>query len=304
MREWYRDIVLLFALIASAIQAYFAWRGPSAADPPTMQTAAEHPIGGLVLVAALFIVAGVLNSAPLLRRLLPSKKESDTTESDDPDFRKLFLSEQDSRNKYQEQLTLARLEIEQLKKDVDTQKSAAGSATTFANSLREQLQEASKPKSDPLCEALKRIAADDANKLNDRVRQFSQRIEFHGRALEPYLEIITELWNGSVFDLVCLAEISGHAIYVQNQLAIDPRIVYPATVPFNLEHGGRIVFTVRQYLSTEIAKTMEDGRDRGIVIDLSNVMIRFEIFPLPGMTGQIFKWFGPRFTLQDTQNAL
>lgn len=61
-------------MIGTGFQVYFAWRGPAPSDPPAVQAATGHPIGGLILVAGLFILAGLLNSAPVLRRLLPTKK--------------------------------------------------------------------------------------------------------------------------------------------------------------------------------------------------------------------------------------
>jgi len=100
MREWYRDIVITLALISTAFQTYLVWRGPSPADPPVVREATAHPIGGLILIAGLFIVAGLLNSAPLLGRLLLTKK-ADTESRDsfkNPQWetvsRRQFMNEQ------------------------------------------------------------------------------------------------------------------------------------------------------------------------------------------------------------------
>jgi hypothetical protein len=60
----------------AAVSAYIAWRGPRAADPAVVQSVATHPIGGLIVVCVLFVLAGLLNIAPLLIRLLPQKKQS------------------------------------------------------------------------------------------------------------------------------------------------------------------------------------------------------------------------------------
>ena len=74
MREWYRDIMFFLAVAFGAVQAWFAWLGPVPADSSTAQAMANHPVGGLIVFAVLFVAAGLLNSAPLLSRLLPKKK--------------------------------------------------------------------------------------------------------------------------------------------------------------------------------------------------------------------------------------
>jgi hypothetical protein len=77
MREWYRDIMVGLAVVVGAIQAYFAARGPLPSDPPAIRMAASHPIGGLVVFAALFLIAGILNSMPLLLRFFPTKQSKE-----------------------------------------------------------------------------------------------------------------------------------------------------------------------------------------------------------------------------------
>jgi len=69
MREYFRDAMLLLGVTFAGIQAFYIWRSsdPAAAPPPALL---HHPIGGLVMVAVLFIIAGLLNAAPLLQRLL------------------------------------------------------------------------------------------------------------------------------------------------------------------------------------------------------------------------------------------
>jgi hypothetical protein len=163
-------------------------------------------------------------------------------------------------------------------------------------------KEATKPKEDHLCNALKAIANKDSEKLNDRIQQISQRIEFHfGHGADPSLDVITELWNGSVFDLVNFGEISGHATYASRQLAGDPRIIDSVEpIILNLRHGQKVTFTVRQYLSIEMADSMQANRDRQIAIDFENIAVTFKMAPFPEFSNQSFRWFGPRFAIEDT----
>jgi hypothetical protein len=76
----YQNVMVTIGVIIAGFQAWMMWRGPQPTDPPAVQTAIEtvvrHPIGGLVLVATLFVIAGLLSAAPLLARLLPQKKSS------------------------------------------------------------------------------------------------------------------------------------------------------------------------------------------------------------------------------------
>lgn len=130
MREWYRDIVYGLTLLVASFTAYLAWRGPQAADPPAVQTAASHPIGGLIVVATLFILAGALNSVPLLLRLLSRKKIAanaedvdaiDSTEgdSDKPDYQTQFLAESDARHKCLEECAAVTIERNQLRGELE-----------------------------------------------------------------------------------------------------------------------------------------------------------------------------------------
>jgi len=192
-------------------------------------------------------------------------------------------------------------EIQQLKQDIDTQKAAANSARAFADRLEKQLQEATQAKDDLLCNALKQIAKTDAEKINERVRQIRQRIKFNFyTGADPSIDVITELWNGSIFDLVNTRDISGRATYGGHQLAAAP-IIFPESTVLNLKHGDKISFTVRQYLSVEMAKTIEAGHGRGIAIDLTNVAVRFDSFSLHGLAAPLFRWFGPQFTIEDAE---
>lgn len=74
MGSRYQNIMVTLGVFFAGVSAYIAWRGPRAADPPVVQSVATHPIGGLIVVGGLFLLAGVLNVAPLLIRLLPQRK--------------------------------------------------------------------------------------------------------------------------------------------------------------------------------------------------------------------------------------
>src|ERR1035438_2933263 len=68
MREWFRDAMLILGVTFAGIQAFYAWRGSGSGVPTPAPL--NHPVGGLIVVAVLFVIAGILNAAPLLRRLL------------------------------------------------------------------------------------------------------------------------------------------------------------------------------------------------------------------------------------------
>lgn len=94
MREFFRDAMLVLGVVFSGLQVLLVWHGdlrsPAAA---TSAIPITHPLGGLILVAALFILAGALNSAPLLFRRRFVKVESadskSASNSDDSQERKM-----------------------------------------------------------------------------------------------------------------------------------------------------------------------------------------------------------------------
>lgn len=158
------------------------------------------------------------------------------------------------------------------------------------------------PKPDAACEALKAIVNADAEKLTERIKQISQRVEFHyNPGTDPSLDIITELWNGSVFELVNFGEISGHVTYTGRQLAGDPRIIASVEpIVLSLHHAGTVTFIVRQYLSSETADMMEANRHRQIAINFESVCVRFKVLPFLVEGTTSFAWYGPRFAIEDT----
>ena len=236
MRELFRDAMLVLGVTFAGIQAFYIWRG---SDPAARAPAAlNHPIGGLAVVAVLFIIAGVLNAAPLLRRLIRRQGTEDQTKPDS-----LLLPEK-----------------------------------TWADVM----------------------ADDDAAKIQERVCQISQRKEFHFDPIsDPYIDIITELFNGSVFDLVSVGETSGHGVYAGSQLAADPRVlssVEPMMV--RIKHGERVILTVRQFLSSGVADTMVANLNRGVVADFEGVSVSFKMRSPTGPS-QTYRWWGPRFTMDE-----
>lgn len=70
----YQNIMVTVGVLIAGYQTYLMQRGPSPTDPPIVQAAINHPLRGLILVGALFVIAGLLNVAPLLLKLLPGKK--------------------------------------------------------------------------------------------------------------------------------------------------------------------------------------------------------------------------------------
>ena len=150
------------------------------------------------------------------------------------------------------------------------------------------------------------MSKEDAKKIKERVREHNQHKQFHfGPGSDPYIEIITELWNGSVFRLVNYGEISGHVTYGGQQLAGEPRVIVSVEPPLlNLTHGGSVTMVIRQYLSAHVAETMWTNRNQSVAIDFESVFVPFKILPLDGMTKlDTFRWQGPRFAIEETERV-
>jgi len=184
----------------------------------------------------------------------------------------------------------------------------------WANAERERLEgevrkwkdlaEQQTGRSQEITREIQELVNNDAENVRSRVRQQNQHIEFHFEPTsDPYVEIITELWNGSVFRLVNLGEITGHVTYAGKQLAGDPRVVAPVEPPLiNLGHGESVTLIVRHYLSSQVAETMEANRNRGATINFESVFVPFKIMPLDGLTKMDeYRWQGPRFAIEDAK---
>jgi len=72
MREFFRDAMLTLGVIFGGFQVFLVWHRSNPQVPITAQLPLIHPVGGPILVAVLFIIAGLLNVAPLVRRLFPA----------------------------------------------------------------------------------------------------------------------------------------------------------------------------------------------------------------------------------------
>jgi hypothetical protein len=152
--------------------------------------------------------------------------------------------------------------------------------------------------------AIRDLIGNDAANLQSRIRQHKQNITFHfGPSSDPYVDVVTELWNGSVFDLVSTGQIAGHVTYVGKQLAGDPRVMVSVEPPLlNLRHGESVTLVVRQYLSSQVADAMVAGHGRGIAIDFQSVFASFKVLPLDGtMKMDVYRWQGPRFVIEDAE---
>jgi hypothetical protein len=148
------------------------------------------------------------------------------------------------------------------------------------------------------------MAEEDAKNIQERVRQISQREEFHYDPVsDPYIDIITELCNASVFDLVSIGEISGHATYAGSQLAADPRVLASVEpVMVRMKHGEPATLTVRQFLSSGVADTMVANLNRGVSLDFEGVSVSFKMRS-PSGPSQTYRWWGPRFTIEDAKRV-
>jgi hypothetical protein len=143
------------------------------------------------------------------------------------------------------------------------------------------------------------MAEEDAKKMGERVPQISQRKEFHfDPTSDPYIDIITELFNGSVFDLVTFGEIGGHVNYAGGELATAPRVLGQSPVMVRIKHGEAKTVTVRQSLSSTVADTMVANWNRGIAVNFESVSVSFTMFSPVGPS-QTYRWWGPRFTLDE-----
>lgn len=158
--------------------------------------------------------------------------------------------------------------------------------------------------------AIRELIAKDVANLKNRIQEHKQRIEFHfSPSSDPYLDIATELWNGSVFDLVSFGEIAGHVTYAGKQLAGDPRVVVSVEPTLlNLRHGESATLVVRQYLSSQVADAMVASHGRGVAIDCQSVFVSFKVvpkaLPLDGTTKiDGYKWQGPRFAIEDAKRV-
>jgi hypothetical protein len=161
-------------------------------------------------------------------------------------------------------------------------------------------------KSQEITREIQELVNNDAENMRSRVRQQSQHIGFHfDPTSDPYVEIITELWNGSVFQLMSFGEITGHVTYAGKQLAGDPRVVVSVEPPLiNLGHGDSVTLIVRHYLSSQVAETMEANRNRGATINFESVFVPFKIMPLDGLTKvDEYRWQGPRFAIEDAKRV-
>src|SRR5713101_6090170 len=73
MREYFRDAMLTLGVMFAGLQVFLVWHGRGPQVPAAAPIPLTRPIGGLILVAVLFIMAGMLNIAPLLiRRFFPT----------------------------------------------------------------------------------------------------------------------------------------------------------------------------------------------------------------------------------------
>jgi hypothetical protein len=238
MRQFFRDAMLTIGVLFAGLQVYLVWHrsDPSAVAPLPL----THPIGGPILVAALFIVAGLLNVAPWVSRLF--------------------------------------------RKTADAPKKNAQSEKSWADVMAEE----------------------DAKQIQERVKNANQRIEFHyAPGFDPHIDIITELWNGSVFELVSFGKISGHTLYAGKQLAAEPRIIVPVEPALlTLNHGDKATLVVRQYVTTDVADTMWANLNRGVPIDFESVAVSFKVLPRgPGFPNQEYRWWGPRFSIEDAKRV-
>jgi hypothetical protein len=277
MREVYRDIVYGLTLVVASFTAYLAWRGPRAADPPAVQAAANHPIGGLIVVATLFLLAGVLNSAPLLLRLLSRNKVDaaaedgdtvDSTEHDDTDYKELFLEESDARNKYQDKYTVAANKVLELQATLS------------------QPQIPIKSDLERWCEAL---AHNDTSNMQQRVIAVIWEPHRVDERSNHYIEFRITFVNASIFELKS-PRLGGIAKFDRHPLPFIPQFGQP----YPLARGQKTWMSIRQPLTKEIAEDIQARLNRdGVAVDLdfSELEITFDV-EFPGRTTWQWTWKG------------
>jgi len=150
------------------------------------------------------------------------------------------------------------------------------------------------------------MAEDDAKKIQERVRTINQRKEFQfNQGSEPYLDVITDLCNCTVYELVTSGEITGQGTYAGSQFAALPRLLgSTGTTSRSLKHGEVGTFTFRQYLSHDLADRMWADRDRGVAIDFSSVVLSFKAILDGSLTKTQYRLAGPsRFGFSEAKRV-
>ncbi len=135
---------------------------------------------------------------------------------------------------------------------------------------------------DPAGQVLRAMAEDDAEKIQQMVRRTGCRVEFHfDSGSDPYMDVIIDLINYSVFEVVTFGEIEGYTMYAGEQLALNPQIVDTAGKPFlSLKRGHSGSLRIHQFISANVADLMWSERDRKVPVDLRNVVIDSRCFLL------------------------
>jgi len=109
-------ILLAFTVVCNFATLLGLWIAYEA-SPATLQLKIGHVLawsGAIASAILYFFVAWLVMHGPKMHEANEAD-EADDLESEDAEYKQLFIEEQKAREKYQEQLTLAKLEIERLK---------------------------------------------------------------------------------------------------------------------------------------------------------------------------------------------
>ncbi len=155
---------------------------------------------------------------------------------------------------------------------------------------------------DPLASELKKIATEDAEKIKERIRQIGQRVEFHlSPGSDPYIDVVMDLLNTSVFHVVTYGEVHGQTMYAGKHLAAVPQIFDrlgpPGVTCVSMKHADSGELRIRQFLSAEVADAMWANRFRNVAVDMSLVGVTFKVL----LTDRLdkFTFYGPRITIDE-----
>lgn len=276
--KWLLRLAAIFGSLGG-ISGFLYWAGVKPKDLRVGVMETSPHVAGLVIGLLLFAVSIGLSLYSIRREKHSAKKHSEEIAKVKQDYEQhaATLVEQG-----EDKLRLA---------NEEHQKAIEGLATPQDSETARFSNEFSK-----LCEG-------DAKEINNRIKEFNQRFEFHlSPTSDPYIDVITELWNGSIFQFVNFGEIRGHVVYGGKQIAGDPRIIVPVEpAVLHIRRGESLVLTVRQYLSVQVADGMIANMNRDISINLESVVVPFR--SVSPHTSLLYGWHGPKFAIEDAKRV-
>lgn len=133
-----------------------------------------------------------------------------------------------------------------------------------------------------------KLEADDAQHTNERVIVVSCEPELHLLApTDPYIDFKFTFVNATIFHLMS-QNIDGPAYFGRDPIPQQPTLIDP---PLSLRHGSKQWIKIRQFVSRELANTLQTSRGH-VKLDFSRVFIKFSVVSPGNASPSIFLWFG------------